>query len=259
MCALNHPAEYPCFRHPWRRIRRSAEAVLIFRAAASSALVIHVPSAGSSGLIVSILRTWYTMSRSGTNSPPTRDAIGQPGESAKSPRPSTSSQQAVIRRSSARDERASAGDYEPELEGYRTRASIFLEAISKKTLLLFVHWRKGIIGAFAAAPAITVVGLRPIAAELGGERSVLALAYSLAWLGSSLAVSQWAARRSISVSGPRSSMVYSRIVTKPASSSRLPASGQPPRPLGHRDTSKRCCIPARPGGPRDCIHRTAAR
>ena len=36
-----------------------------------------------------------------------------------------------------------------------------------------------------AAPAITVVGLRSIAEELGGERSVPALAYSLAWLGSS--------------------------------------------------------------------------
>jgi hypothetical protein len=31
-----------------------------------------------------------------------------------------------------------------------------------------------------AAPAITVVGLRSIAEELGGERSVPALAYSLA-------------------------------------------------------------------------------
>src|SRR3954451_12960352 len=37
-----------------------------------------------------------------------------------------------------------------------------------------------------AAPAITVVGLRSIAAELGGERSVPALAYSLAWLGASV-------------------------------------------------------------------------
>src|SRR6476646_1717480 len=36
-----------------------------------------------------------------------------------------------------------------------------------------------------AAPAITVVGLTSIAADLGGERSVPALAYSLAWLGSS--------------------------------------------------------------------------
>jgi len=36
-----------------------------------------------------------------------------------------------------------------------------------------------------AAPAIMVVGLRSIAEELGGERSVPALAYSLAWLGAS--------------------------------------------------------------------------
>ena len=36
-----------------------------------------------------------------------------------------------------------------------------------------------------AAPAITVVGLRSIAEELGGERSVPSLAYSLAWLGAS--------------------------------------------------------------------------
>src|ERR1051325_5629924 len=33
------------------------------------------------------------------------------------------------------------------------------------------------------APVIAVVGLKPIAAELGGARSVAALAYSLAWLG----------------------------------------------------------------------------
>src|SRR5260370_1627382 len=37
-----------------------------------------------------------------------------------------------------------------------------------------------------AAPAITVVGFRPIAADLGGERSVPALGYSLAWLGASV-------------------------------------------------------------------------
>jgi MFS family permease len=43
----------------------------------------------------------------------------------------------------------------------------------------------GITAVSFAAPAITVVGLRSIAAELGGERSVPALAYSLAWLGSS--------------------------------------------------------------------------
>jgi MFS family permease len=44
----------------------------------------------------------------------------------------------------------------------------------------------GIAAVSFAAPAITVVGLTSIAAELGGERSVPALAYSLAWLGASV-------------------------------------------------------------------------
>jgi MFS family permease len=44
----------------------------------------------------------------------------------------------------------------------------------------------GIAAVSFAAPAITVVGLASIAADLGGERSVPALAYSLAWLGASV-------------------------------------------------------------------------
>src|SRR5919198_6242402 len=50
------------------------------------------------------------------------------------------------------------------------------------------------------APTITVVALKPIAAELGGARSVPALAYSLAWFGSGLGgvgVGVGAARRGI--------------------------------------------------------------
>ncbi len=35
------------------------------------------------------------------------------------------------------------------LAGHKTRASIFLETISKKTPGLFAHWQKGTIGAFA--------------------------------------------------------------------------------------------------------------
>ncbi len=44
----------------------------------------------------------------------------------------------------------------------------------------------GIAAVSFAAPAITVVGLKSIAADLGGARSVPALAYSLAWLGASV-------------------------------------------------------------------------
>ena len=41
----------------------------------------------------------------------------------------------------------------------------------------------GVYAVSYGAPYITVVALKPIAAELGGARSVPALAYSLAWLG----------------------------------------------------------------------------
>src|SRR5712692_7479533 len=42
----------------------------------------------------------------------------------------------------------------------------------------------GIYTVSFGAPVKTVVGLKPIAAEFGGARSVPALAYSLAWFGS---------------------------------------------------------------------------
>src|SRR5690349_10561640 len=42
----------------------------------------------------------------------------------------------------------------------------------------------GIYAVSFGAPIITVVALKPIAAELGGARSVPALAMALAWLGS---------------------------------------------------------------------------
>ncbi len=44
----------------------------------------------------------------------------------------------------------------------------------------------GIYSVSFGAPTITVVALKPIAAEFGGGRSVPALAYSLAWFGSAL-------------------------------------------------------------------------
>src|SRR5579872_5044989 len=42
----------------------------------------------------------------------------------------------------------------------------------------------GVYSVSFGAPYITIVALKPIAAELGGARSVPALAYSLAWFGS---------------------------------------------------------------------------
>src|SRR5438132_13952367 len=42
----------------------------------------------------------------------------------------------------------------------------------------------GVLSVADGAPTITVVALKPIAADLGGVRSVPALCYALAWLGS---------------------------------------------------------------------------
>ena len=42
----------------------------------------------------------------------------------------------------------------------------------------------GILAVSFGAPTITVVALKPIAADLGGVRSAPALCYALAWLGS---------------------------------------------------------------------------
>lgn len=55
----------------------------------------------------------------------------------------------------------------------------------------------GIYTVSFGAPTITVVALKPIAAELGGARSVPALAFSLAWLGSAVGgvAMGWAAER----------------------------------------------------------------
>ena len=42
----------------------------------------------------------------------------------------------------------------------------------------------GILSVSFGAPTITIVALKPMAAEFGNVRSVPALAYALAWLGS---------------------------------------------------------------------------
>ena len=66
--------------------------------------------------------------------------------------------------------------------GLRWRGSASIETRASWTVCLTAL---GIAAVSFAAPAITVVGLKSIAADLGGERSVPALAYSLTWLGAS--------------------------------------------------------------------------
>jgi MFS family permease len=66
--------------------------------------------------------------------------------------------------------------------GARTRAT----TIETRASWVVALTALGVYSVSFGAPTITVVALKPIAAELGDARSVPALAYSLAWFGSGL-------------------------------------------------------------------------
>ena len=78
----------------------------------------------------------------------------------------------------------------------------------------------GVAAVSYGAPVVPVVALKQIAADLGGERSVPSLAYSLAWLGPAwggLVMSRVAARV-----GVRSTVVFSALMIA-AQNTRWPA------------------------------------
>ena len=58
-----------------------------------------------------------------------------------------------------------------------------MTSIETRTFWVVAFTALGIMSIAYGAPFIAVVALKPIAAELGSERTVPALAYSLAWLG----------------------------------------------------------------------------
>ena len=58
-----------------------------------------------------------------------------------------------------------------------------MSSIETRTSWVVAFTALGIMSIAYGAPFVAVVALKPIAAELGSERSVPALAYSLAWLG----------------------------------------------------------------------------
>jgi MFS family permease len=58
-----------------------------------------------------------------------------------------------------------------------------MASIETRTSWVVAFTALGIMSIAYGAPFVAVVALKPIAAELGSERSVPALAYSLAWLG----------------------------------------------------------------------------
>jgi MFS family permease len=88
-------------------------------------------------------------------------------------------------------------------------------ALSRATIETRTSWvvcltALGVAAVSYGAPVVTVVGLKQIAADLGGERSVPSLAYSLAWLGPAwggLVMSRVAARV-----GVRATVVFSALM-----------------------------------------------
>src|SRR5437763_15956437 len=63
------------------------------------------------------------------------------------------------------------------------RSTARLESIESRASWIVVLSALAVYSVSYGAPVVTVVALKPIAAELGGARSVPALAYSLAWFG----------------------------------------------------------------------------
>src|SRR5438874_8141913 len=68
----------------------------------------------------------------------------------------------------------------------RARAAQRTASIESRASWVVALTALGIYSVSFGAPTITVVALKPIAAELGGARSVPALAYALAWFGSAV-------------------------------------------------------------------------
>ncbi|MBV9153619.1 MAG: hypothetical protein JO204_17785, partial [Alphaproteobacteria bacterium] len=66
----------------------------------------------------------------------------------------------------------------------RTRSTAAPRTIETRASWAVALTALGIYAVSFGAPYIAVVGLKPIAAELGSARSVPALAFALAWLGS---------------------------------------------------------------------------
>src|SRR4029077_6290843 len=64
------------------------------------------------------------------------------------------------------------------------RAAATADSVETRYSWVLAVTALGILSVSFGEPTITVVALKPIAADLGGVRSVPALCYALAWLGS---------------------------------------------------------------------------
>jgi MFS family permease len=73
-----------------------------------------------------------------------------------------------------------------ELPALTSRASRFAASIESRSSWVAASISLAILSISSGAPLVVVVGLKPIAASLGADRSVVALAASLIWFGTGL-------------------------------------------------------------------------
>jgi MFS family permease len=73
-----------------------------------------------------------------------------------------------------------------ELPALTLRASRFAHSIESRSSWVAASITLAILSISSGAPLVVVVGLKPIAASLGADRSVVALAASLIWFGTGL-------------------------------------------------------------------------
>src|SRR5260370_22461556 len=74
----------------------------------------------------------------------------------------------------------------PELPALTLRAGRFAGSIESRSSWVAASITLAILSISSGAPLVVVVGLKPIAASLGDDRSVVALAASLIWFGTGL-------------------------------------------------------------------------
>jgi MFS family permease len=91
-----------------------------------------------------------------------------------------------------------------------SRATRFPDSIESRSSWVAASITTAILAISYGAPLIVVVGLKPIAADLGAERSVVALAGALVWVGTGMGgiVMGWLGDRI----GVRSTVVFGALM-----------------------------------------------
>jgi hypothetical protein len=78
---------------------------------------------------------------------------------------------------------ADAAEIEAHQRGATTRAGRFPDSVESRASWVAALLAICILSISYGAPLIVVVGLKPIAISLGSDRSVVALAAALVWVG----------------------------------------------------------------------------